>query len=283
MTDSRESPDSTPWWLWPNVLNLDAPIVAVVWQHAFAGLLAVQLEPANHWLLALAVWEVYFADRWLDAQRGAHKDTERHRFHGRVGAGGAAASLLVGVAGMTLAARCLNGMGWAYASMLLAATGAWFLVTHFRRERRRVLPKELSVGIIFAAGCLIQPLSLAQGNVNLVHVSVSAALFAWLCFLNCASITVWEALPADRDDPGSLLNGWSGAPRSVPLLGFSLLAASALVIAFNLSPELGRFACALALSSAALLALNHGAPGRSRRASRILADLALLTPLIFPA
>ena len=25
-----------PWWLWPNLLALDAPLVAVVWQHALA-------------------------------------------------------------------------------------------------------------------------------------------------------------------------------------------------------------------------------------------------------
>lgn len=280
MTDLKERQDSTPWWLWPNVLNLDAPVVAVVWQDALARMVGANLSWPHHWLMALAVWEVYFLDRWLDARHGAHEATDRHRFHGRVRTSGMAVAVMAAIAGGALAARCLNGAGWLYAMIVIATTGVWFLVTHLRRGAGRFLPKELSVGIIFATGCLVQPLSLAPDGFAPGHAAICGLLFAWLCFQNCAAITVWESLPTDQDDPRSLLNGWGGTARWFPRLGFAHMTVSGLVIALA-PPELGRLVCALLLSSMALFALNAGARACSPRALRALADIALLTPLIF--
>ena len=33
-----------PWWLWPNLLGLDAPLVAVVWQQALARMQGVAID-----------------------------------------------------------------------------------------------------------------------------------------------------------------------------------------------------------------------------------------------
>ena len=37
-SDSR-----TPWWLWPNLLNLDSPLLAVIWQEQFARISGANL------------------------------------------------------------------------------------------------------------------------------------------------------------------------------------------------------------------------------------------------
>lgn len=74
-----------PWWLWLNVLSLDAPIVAVLWQMALARAHRVVLMPQVHQALFLAVWLIYMLDRVLDGfsvQKGAQLSA-RHDFYRR--------------------------------------------------------------------------------------------------------------------------------------------------------------------------------------------------------
>ncbi len=74
-----------PWWLWPNVLSLDAPLVAVLCQMALARAYKVALMPSLHWALFLAVWLIYVVDRVLDgfSLRDAEKLSARHAFYRR--------------------------------------------------------------------------------------------------------------------------------------------------------------------------------------------------------
>jgi hypothetical protein len=53
---ASSSPSRIPWWLWPNVLSLDAPLVAVLWQAALAKVHHVAIMPGLHVALFLAVW-----------------------------------------------------------------------------------------------------------------------------------------------------------------------------------------------------------------------------------
>ena len=59
-----------PWWLWPNLLGLDAPAVAVVWQRFLADASGVAVPVAASAVLALVVWGIYLTDRRLDARAG---------------------------------------------------------------------------------------------------------------------------------------------------------------------------------------------------------------------
>ena len=75
-----------PAWLIPNLLSLDAPIVALVWMWMLAGALRIQyVETSSYLLLAAAVWCVYVIDRIRDVKRGLHpiegEMPLRHRFH----------------------------------------------------------------------------------------------------------------------------------------------------------------------------------------------------------
>ncbi|MBN8421186.1 MAG: hypothetical protein J0L73_19880 [Verrucomicrobia bacterium] len=56
----------TPWWLWPHVLSLEAPVVAVLWQAALAHTHGIRLTPLLGVGLGLACWVVYLLDRTLD-------------------------------------------------------------------------------------------------------------------------------------------------------------------------------------------------------------------------
>ncbi len=75
-----------PAWLLPNLLSLDAPIVALVWMWMFAEALRVQyVELSSYLILAAAVWCIYVVDRIRDVSRGVHpiegEMPWRHRFH----------------------------------------------------------------------------------------------------------------------------------------------------------------------------------------------------------
>lgn len=71
-----------PWWLWFNVLSLDAPLVAILWQWALAQNHQVKLLPGCYTALGLAVWLIYITDRTLDGfNMGAKALSARHHFY----------------------------------------------------------------------------------------------------------------------------------------------------------------------------------------------------------
>ncbi len=82
---SLASRQSTPWWLWLNILSLDAPIVAMLWQEALSRCYHVKLVPGFQLALGLAVWLIYLVDRTLDgmAQTETHLLSARHAFYRR--------------------------------------------------------------------------------------------------------------------------------------------------------------------------------------------------------
>lgn len=84
-TSAIRTTDDPPvsWWLWPQVLSLDAPIVIVLWQAALAHTHRVHLPPAFAWGLALVTWLVYVVDRTADAVSGrlARPPSARHAFY----------------------------------------------------------------------------------------------------------------------------------------------------------------------------------------------------------
>lgn len=83
--ESPNNPQRTPWWLWLNILSLDAPIVAMFWQEALARCYHVKLVPGFHLSLGLAVWLIYLVDRTLDGmvKTDTHQLSARHAFYRR--------------------------------------------------------------------------------------------------------------------------------------------------------------------------------------------------------
>lgn len=94
----------TPWWLWPHVLSLEAPLVAVLWQAALAHAHGIRLTPLLGAGLALACWVIYVLDRTLDTLgvKDAAALDVRHAFYHRH-----RAVLLLGVVPVAMV-----GLGW---------------------------------------------------------------------------------------------------------------------------------------------------------------------------
>lgn len=251
--------DSRPWWLWPNVLALDAPAVAVTWQVFLASVAGIAVPMAASIVLALVVWAAYLIDRTLDARCGTD-GSDRHRVahrNSRVWSVIAGAALLgAGVlAAVALPVAYLNA-----GSVVAGATAGYFAMVHLVRANR-VLErgvKELSVGVVFAAGVAIPLVANAE---PLGEWLAGAVAFAGLCVLNCALISLWEP-DTER-----------GPPRWMALVAGLV----ALVAALD-SP--GPVLVAVLVSVTAL-GLLHGLRAQiSLRAARVLADVVLLAPLI---
>lgn len=79
---------TTPWWLWWNILSVDAPMVAVVWAALFARVSGGRLSAVEASALVLSVWIIYVSDRLLDGWTARNRAElqerylfcERHRF-----------------------------------------------------------------------------------------------------------------------------------------------------------------------------------------------------------
>lgn len=260
-----------------HLLSLDAPTLAVLWAWSLARAVSAPVSPSALAVLGLGTWLIYIADRLLDGRaRSLRSDLrQRHLFHARH----RRAFLVAG-------ALALVPLGWLIAIMpaaarredafLFAVTAFYFAAVHLTRVRLR-FPRELVVAMVFASASAVPAWSAStSAHDDLVWI---VALFAALCWLNCAAIHAWEgAQPARR---------WS----LVSTLALVLAAISATFMAAAADhPSVFRLLAALLGSALLLLALDIDFRRARRRparhedlsplALRILADAALLTPLL---
>ena len=158
--------------------------------------------------------------------------------------------------------------------LLALATGYFWLIDGWTgREWAAYLPKEAVVGGMFGAGTILFVVCRLPGF-PLTGLA-SGFLFAAVCFLNCALITKWERQAQDVNERSSLLNAF---PRfSARLRGVCLAVAMA---ALAISATTASW-CALPVAFSALLlaGLDWFESEISADGLRILADIALLTPL----
>src|SRR3954452_14827096 len=71
-----------PVWLWFNLLSLDAPLIALVWQDFLSRCYPTVLHPTGRGVLGLTVWAIYLADRLLDVRHPAVPgESIRHQFY----------------------------------------------------------------------------------------------------------------------------------------------------------------------------------------------------------
>jgi len=269
-----------PWWLWPNLLNLDSPLLAVIWQEQFARVAGVSLGWGDRTLLFCCTWLVYCADRALDAAgSGAETETDRHAIQHRgrpIWLGVSAAVLAVALG---LAVATLNSRAWFGGGVVLAFTVAHFAATHrWPFLRCRFWVKEWHVGIVFSVGCVLQVWSVAPSAWPSLLLPVLG--FGVLCALSCSHITAWEQLTTDRDDPGSLLNAHPGFVRRLSWLDIAL--GLSVLVAAALGQGEGQQAMAAVGISAFGLAWLHDRRARfSTGFLRAMADFGLYTPLLF--
>lgn len=270
---------ATPqFWLWPNLLSLDAPLVAVLWQILFVRCFHVAMDAAPAILLVASVWLIYAADRALDAWRG-QRSSARHRFyhaHWRILA---PAWTLVLAASAWLAFTQLPAHLLWRGLILLSAVALYFFAVHGRPPIRSewkaslrgvlspavlnaVLNKEATVGLLFALGVSLA----AWTNVRNLVDAAAIGLFFLLCWINCAAIQKWES------------GSWNSAaewPVGSAAFGVALIAGVVLCLH---RPVLGGAEMA---SACAFVWLDRAGHRLSPEALRVLADVALLSPVVF--
>ncbi|HEX7158115.1 MAG TPA: hypothetical protein VF214_03830 [Edaphobacter sp.] len=263
------SETKSPLILW-HFLSLDAPTAAAVWTAFLAIANRVHLPWTAPLSMAIAVWMLYAADRLLDTE-----DLEpRHHFHhahrGAFIAGIVLASIVLAFLLPRIPAESIR-----LYLILGGLVFGYFVVIHATRSAHR-LPKELAVGVCFAAAVFIPTVS-RRPDLRLALIP-PALLFAVLCSLNCLFIYLWEHAEA----PSNLPPHWttSFALRHLTSIAVVNTAASlAVAIIDHRAPW--PIPAAIALSTALLLSLHLRRKSHSVLTLRASADLVLLTPLIF--
>jgi hypothetical protein len=259
-------------WLYPQVLSLDAPLVAVCWQWLFARSFHVAVSPLVLFVTAGCVWMIYAADHLLDVRGGA-VCSARHSFvrsHGRsILLALMAIAFVTGVAAMQLPTGVLLG-GVAVAGVV----GIYLLVVHLGRDAtRRYWPKEIVIGAVFAAGSSIASWS---SGFTTHRAWPEIALFGALCTLNCAAVDCWEwKSSSERLRCPHRLTRWMG--RYFYVAAIAIAAAGGTV--YGYAPN--ALAIAIAVSGFLLMAVGVVRKFVSPETGRLFADAALLTPLLF--
>ncbi len=279
MPESRR----TPSWLWPNLLSLDAPVVALVWFFMFERTWRMYVPWNAALALGLAVWGIYVLDRIADVKLLSAGDPKlglRHEVHRRwlPWAGWAALAALIAsaaLAGFTMPWEIVH-----YGKVVLVLMIAFFVLTVFNMQDQEIpVFRNIVAGITFGYGTamavhvyvfLYEP---TQSPLVLLIIPEVIA-FAFLCVLNISAIHFWENSRRTGDPE-------KGAENDLSLtLPLTVLGAACLVFAFRDPNSTTRpFFYAVLIATALLYVLNRQRERFSLDALRVLADLAMIAPL----
>lgn len=269
-----------PWWLYPNLLSLDAPLVALAWLHVFGKAWGLGYHPTSAYVcLGLVVWSIYVFDRLLDVSMMSatpEKMEPRHRFHQRhrkwltgllVAAMVGAIYLLVTEMPYSIFRYLLMG-----GIMVAGFFGLSMLASENRDEVG--LSKNLMAGIAFAYGTAMTA-HVYRGELTVGHLMMSREFicFGVLCMINIASIDFWEHSKRSDDEE---VKANDELTVMLPLL---LLALTTILFALQQS-HMRPFYYAILSGVALLYLLNRRRSEFSMDALRVLADVTLLAPVL---
>jgi hypothetical protein len=259
--------------LW-HLLSLDAPTVATLWTWFIARANHIHLAAGSLLAMAVAVWMLYAADRLLDGQSTQTDALEaRHHFHYRH----RRAFLTAIAAASVILAILLPRIPMEAIKLFLILGGlvfGYFVVIHATGNAHR-LPKEIAVGVCFAAAVFIP--TVARRPELRGALLAPAMLFAALCSLNCLFIYAWEHPAGTAPQKPHALT--AAALSGLHPLGIGLGIAS-VALAFFYRGAPWPICASVGLSSFALLALHWLRQRCDALTLRAAADLALLTPVL---
>lgn len=278
-----DASDRKPWWLYPNLLSLDAPLVAVAWLYVFAKTWRLGYHQWEAYAcLGLVVWIIYAGDRLLDVSISStmpgHRIGARHEFHKRhrrkfrIG---------IAVAFVTALVLLITRIPVAIYTYLLVGgvlVAGFFGLALLTDQDSDEVPyaKNILAGSTFAFGTAMTA-HLYRPEVGIHEMATSPAFlsFAVLCVLNISAIDLWEHSASARD---SATRAFDEVALTLPLL---LLGAAALLLALRDQQQSARpFFYAILTGAALLYILNRNRERFSLDALRVLADGAVLAPVL---
>lgn len=298
----------SPFWLLPNLLSIDAPLVAVAWMWMLAQALRVEYIPMTvWWVLPLSIWCVYVLDRLIDnwGNKDVRASSPRHRFHWRwrwpLLLGSVSAAALCMYEALYVLPRAIFSAGL----VLMVLCGFYFTLAWFRTNEVPYV-KNFLAGMIFAMGVGI-PVNAA--NASLLVANFNDVIFAYkntglmdavwnfglmmlitlkvvfyhcrevwvfgaLCMMNITAIDLWErAATADSEETAY-------SHEATLTLGLIVIAGGSLLFAAMYADEYSKpFFYAVMVAAAGLQVINHYRDRFSLNAQRVLADVALILPL----
>ena len=271
-----------PFWLFPNLLSLDAPLVAVVWLYLFVRTWRLGYLPWEAYVtLGLAVWVIYVADRLLDvALRGGTPETleSRHRFHhdhrrlfrlGLIAASLASVFLVVTKLGIIIYKHLMLG------GVLVAGFFGLSMLTN-KTTGEAPLAKNVLAGVTFAFGTAMTA-HMYRMELGLFDLFASHEVicFAVLCILNISAIDLWEHAARASDVE---IKASDELALTLPL---ALLGGASFVLSRMENEQSSQpFFYAVLTGSALLFILNLKRAEFSMDALRVLADVTMLAPLL---
>ena len=270
-----------PLWLLPNLLSLDAPLVAVVWLYLFAKTWGVSYNPSHGYVvLALGVWVLYVADRLLDAT--LHGDSPRcqarHQFHHKHWRMFVAGALIAAIGALATVLMKSPVAIFSYLIVEGILVAGFFAFATFTSSAVEDIPyaKNILAGAAFAFGtALVAHVYLYDRGIRDLLLSREFQAFAVLCILNISAIDLWEH--ANRS-PDPEVQATDELSLTLPL---TLLGAAAFFFAVQAGQHSSRpFFYAILTGAALLLVLNRTRARFSMEALRVLADLALVAPAL---
>ncbi len=304
-----------PAWLLPNLLSLDAPLVAVAWMWLLARSMRVQyVETSSYFLLAGAVWCVYVLDRIRDVRRGVHpiegEMPWRHRFHwqSRKWLFGLVLAVIAysGYVALFEMQRILLTVGVTGAVLVL-----FFLIVSFFDRKDVAYKKNLVAGLTFAFGVSApvivasEPLPLVLSDIfeHFIGVTGLGYVTAFFSALGAFIAMVIATLQMVLMSVHVLLFGllcvmninaidlWERSRRSsdpeikqesetsLSMGLFMLVVGSVIAVAFFVNDYSAPLCYAVMASAGLLHVINRSRSCFSVDALRVMADLALVVPV----
>ncbi len=280
-----------PWWLFPNLLSLDAPLVAVAWLAVFAKTWRLIYHPWEAYVaLGLVVWVIYVVDRLIDAslrKATPQRCEPRHFFHWKyrkLFAGGAA---LAGVMALTLVIRYMPYSIFGYLFVAGILIGGFFGLSLLSQQDSDEIPylKNVIAGLTFAFGVGLSAYVYNQSSTIYETVfSREVICFAVLCIMNISAIDLWEHANRTQDVE---VKATDELALTLPL---TLLGIAAVLFAYQASPHpedgadygivTRSFFYAILTGAALLYVLNRSRARFHMDTLRVLADVALLIPVL---
>lgn len=273
-----------PLWLYPNLLSLDAPLVAVAWLHVFARTWRQYLPWEFYASLGLAVWAIYASDRLLDGSlqgspggnlKARHEFHRKHRKLFQI-AILAAFAVATGLAVTTMPSTI-------YIHLLLGGVlvAGFFGLAMLSSQSPDEVPhlKNILAGVTFAFGTSMSAHIYRGYGIDDLLTSREFLSFAVLCVLNISAIDLWEHASRAADIE---IKASDELALTLPL---TVLGAAALgFAALDGNQAVRPFFYAVLTGAALLHVLNRNRTRFSIDALRVLADVALLVPvLVFQA